>query len=66
MIDIINRIILEEVDNFLKFEEFKRFIDDRLEMPDKLVATLVRFLRQVNNYNKTTGRKFAKNKKYKQ
>ncbi|HSH20683.1 MAG TPA: Fic family protein [Draconibacterium sp.] len=46
--DTINRIIPEEVDYILKYDEFKRFIDDQFEMPDKLVAALVRFLEQNN------------------
>ena len=46
--DTINRIIPEEVNYILKYDEFKRFIDDQYEMPDKLVATLVRFLEQNN------------------
>ncbi|WP_372775614.1 hypothetical protein [Mangrovibacterium sp.] len=31
-----------------KYDEFKRFLDDKFEMPDKLVATFVRFLAQNN------------------
>lgn len=46
VMDTINRIIPEEIDYILKYDEFKRFIDDQFEMPDKLVATLVRFLEQ--------------------
>ncbi|MGQ7868663.1 Fic family protein [Sunxiuqinia sp. sy24] len=46
--DTINRIIPEEVNYILKYDEFKRFIDDQFEMPDKFVATLVRFLEQNN------------------
>jgi len=46
--DTINRVIPEEVDYILKYDEFKRFIDDQFEMPDKLVAMLVRFLEQNN------------------
>ena len=46
--DTINRIIPEEVDYILNYDEFKRFIDDQFEMPDKLVASLVRFLEQNN------------------
>ena len=46
--DTINRIFPGEVDYILKYDEFKRFIDDKYEMPDKLVATLVRFLEQNN------------------
>ena len=46
VIDTINRIIPEEVNYIYKYDEFKRFIDDQFEMPDKLVSTLVRFLEQ--------------------
>ena len=46
--DTINRIIPEEVDYILKYDKFKRFIDDKFEMPNKLAATLVRFLEQNN------------------
>lgn len=46
--DTINRIIPEEVNYILNYDEFKRFIDDQFEMPDKLVASLVRFLEQDN------------------
>ena len=46
--DTIDRIIPNEVNYILKYDEFKRFIDDKFEMPDKLVATLVRFLEQNN------------------
>ena len=48
VLDTVNRIIPEEVDYILKYDEFKRYIDDQFEMPDKLVATLVRFLEQGN------------------
>lgn len=44
VIDTINRIIPEEVNYIYKYDEFKRFIDDQFEMPDKLVSMLVRFL----------------------
>ncbi|HZL12045.1 MAG TPA: Fic family protein [Prolixibacteraceae bacterium] len=44
--DTINRIIPEEVNYIYKYDEFKRFIDDQFEMPDKLVSMLVRFLEQ--------------------
>ncbi len=46
VLDTINRIIPTEVSYILKYDEFKRYIDDKFEMPDKLVATLVRFLEQ--------------------
>jgi len=66
VIDIINRIIPEEVDYILKYDEFKRFIDDRFEMPDKLVATLVRFLEQNNGIlsKKARTKEFAKLRDY--
>jgi hypothetical protein len=46
--DTIKRIIPAEVEYILKYDEFKRYIDDRFEMPDKTVALLVRFLEQNN------------------
>lgn len=46
VLDTIKRIIPEEVGYILKYDEFKRYVDDKFEMPDKLVATLVRFLEQ--------------------
>ncbi len=48
VIDTINRIIPEEVNYIYKYDEFKRFLDDRFEMPDKLVSMLVMFLEQNN------------------
>ncbi len=44
--DTINNIIPNEVKYLQGYDEFKRFLDDEFEMPDKLVATLVRFLEQ--------------------
>ena len=46
--DTLDRVIPEEVKYLLKYDEFKRFIDDKFEMPDKMVAMLVRFLEQNN------------------
>jgi len=46
--DTINRIIPEEVDYILKYDEFKRYLDDKFEMPDILVAMILRFLEQNN------------------
>jgi hypothetical protein len=46
--DTINRIIPEEISYIYKYDEFKRFLDDKYEMPDKLVAMMVRFLEQNN------------------
>lgn len=47
--DTLNRVIPQEVNYLLKYDEFKRFIDDEFEMPDKMVAILVRFLEQNNS-----------------
>jgi hypothetical protein len=44
--DTLVNIIPAEVDYLRKYDEFKRFIDDAYEMPDDLVALLVRFLEQ--------------------
>ncbi len=44
--DTIENIIPEEVSYLIRYDEFKRFLDDDFEMPDKLVALLVRFLEQ--------------------
>ena len=44
--DTIQNIIPQEVKYLEKYDRFKRFIDDEFEMPDKMVATLVRFLEQ--------------------
>ena len=54
------RFIPEEVSYIYKYDEFKRFIDDQFEMPDKLVSMLVRFLEQ----NGGTLSKRAKTKEF--
>lgn len=46
--DTINRVIPEEVNYLIQYDEFKKYINNNFEMPDKLVATLVRFLQQNN------------------
>jgi hypothetical protein len=48
VIDTIENIIPTEVTFLAKYDEFKRFVDDEFEMPDKMVALLVRFLEQNN------------------
>ncbi|WP_439184529.1 Fic family protein [Carboxylicivirga taeanensis] len=48
VLDTINIVIPEEVNYLKHYDEFKRYIDNQLEMPDKLIATLVRFLEQNN------------------
>lgn len=44
--DTVVNIIPAEVDYLRKYDAFKRFIDDRYEMPDDMVGLLVRFLEQ--------------------
>lgn len=46
--DTIERIIPQEVNYLNKYDEFKHFVDDKFEMPDRMIATLVRFLEQNN------------------
>jgi Fic family protein len=46
VLDTIDNIIPNEVKYLQQYNEFKRYIDDYYEMPDKMVATLVRFLEQ--------------------
>ena len=46
--DTIKRVIPEEVNYLIHYDEFKKYVDNNFEMPDKLVATLVRFLEQNN------------------
>jgi len=46
--DTIQNIIPNEVSYLTKYDEFKRYLDDDFEMPDKLVALIVRFLEQNN------------------
>jgi len=46
--DTIENIIPEEIDYLSKYDEFKRYLDNEFEMPDKTIAMLVRFLEQNN------------------
>jgi hypothetical protein len=46
--DTIQNIIPNEVTYLIKYDEFKRYLEDNFEMPDKLIALLVRFLEQNN------------------
>jgi len=48
VLDTVQNVIPEEVKYLKRYDEFKRFIDNAYEMPDKLIATLVRFLEQNN------------------
>lgn len=44
--DTIENIIPNEITYLTQFDEFKRFLDEEFEMPDKMVALLLRFLEQ--------------------
>lgn len=44
--DTIENIIPEELTYLTQYDEFKKVIDDEFEMPDRLVALLVKFLEQ--------------------
>lgn len=44
--DTIENIIPEEINFLIRYDEFKRYLDDEFEMPDKMVALLIRFLEQ--------------------
>lgn len=46
--DTIKTIIPAEVEYLINYDEIKRYLDDRFEMPDKTVALLIRFLEQNN------------------
>jgi Fic family protein len=46
--DTIQNIIPQEVSYLKNYDEFKRYIDEEFEMPDKLVALLISFLEQNN------------------
>jgi Fic family protein len=46
--DTIRNIIPKEVAYLIRYDEFKRFLDNEFEMPDRLVALLVQALGQNN------------------
>ena len=46
--DTLERVIPEEVTYLQNYDAFKRYLDNKFEMPDKMVAILVRFLEQNN------------------
>jgi hypothetical protein len=59
--DTIKDIIPNEVAYLISYGNFKQFLDDEFEMPDKMVAQLVRFLEQ----NDGQLSKRARNKEFK-
>jgi Fic family protein len=58
--DTIENIIPDEINYLTNYDEFKKYLDDEFEMPDKLVALLVRFL----DHNEGKLSKRAKEKEF--
>jgi hypothetical protein len=54
----VKSIIPEEIDYLIKFDSFKFYIDNKFEMPDKMVSILLNFL--VQNNGKLSKRALAK------
>lgn len=46
--DTIENVIPNEVEYLQKYDEMKNYLDDVFQMPDKMVAVLIRFLEQNN------------------
>lgn len=44
--DTIEHIIPQEVDYLIRYDTFKKYLEDEFDMPDSLVALIVRFLEQ--------------------
>lgn len=60
--DTIQNIIPSEVSYLTKYDEFKRYLEDDFEMPDHLIALLIRFLEQNNGVlsNRAKTKEFEK------
>lgn len=46
--DTIENIIPDEIKYLIKYDDFKGYLDNEFEMPDKIISILVRFLEQNN------------------
>ena len=55
--DTLVNVIPNEVEYLTKFDEFKRFLDNKYEMPDNMVSLLVGFLEQGNGTLSVRSRK---------
>ena len=53
----IKNIIPQEVSYLQKYDNMKAWLDDMFEMPDKMVALLIRFLEQSNGKLSSRARK---------
>lgn len=60
--DTVEHIIPNEISYLSKYEDFKKYVDDEFEMPDSLVALLVKFLSQNNGVlsNRARKKEFSK------
>jgi Fic family protein len=60
--DTLVNVIPNEVEYLMKFDAFKRFIDNKYEMPDNMISLLVGFLEQGNGKlsNRATRNEFNK------
>ena len=56
VIDTVQNIIPAEVRYLIKYDEFKQYIEEEFEMPDTMIAMLVRFLEQNNGTLSKRGR----------
>ena len=48
VMDTITNIIPKEIDYLTNFDEFRIFLEEEFEMPDKMISLLVGFLQQNN------------------
>lgn len=48
VLETITKIIPEEIKYLSHFDEYKTFLEEEFEMPDKMISLLVRFLEQSN------------------
>ena len=46
--DTIEKIIPQEINYLTRYDAFKKYLEEEYEMPDKMVAQVVRFLEQNN------------------
>lgn len=60
VLDTIERIIPDEINYLTYYDQFKRYLEDEFDMPDKSVALIVRFLEQ----NEGRLSKRARNKEF--
>ena len=59
--DTMDNIIPQEIAYLGKYDEMKKYLDDHFEMPDRMVALLIRFLEQNNGVlsNRAKSKEFS-------